>query len=338
MQYPFSRSRKCEEDCPILVDIETSSSAPPSNFDVLQDDEDDCLQEVSSHVLQKPIFTMLYTSSVLLLFVYGIYFISGAENVEYGLLSPISPPMERLYFTTASEWPSCEDNRSQWWRLFSHQLVHAGYLHVLSNQLMLLIFGCFYEANQGFWRTFFLFELSIVAGCMGHAAVWPLRSLIGNSHGVYGLFGASLAEVLVNADVMAPKQVLLLLFMFCTQLCIDVLVFFLWFNPHVGYSAHAAGFFSGLLLSFAISTCEIKRVWKYIFSVTSISLFGYGLWQILQYYEKTWPPTALLAPSWSDVSQQTCCADALLYQDDLGISQEEVLDLFTCDGYDLIDK
>ena len=203
---------------------------------------------------------------------------------------------------------------------------------------MLLIFGSFYESNQGFWRTCLLFELSIVAGCMGHAAVWPLRPLIGNSHGVYGLFGASLAEVLVNADIIPRQQTILLLCMFFTQLVLDIVGFVLWFNPHVGYSAHAAGFLSGLLTSFVFSSSDIKRVWKHVIRACSVIIFAGGLWYLLEHYENTWPPEALISPSWSDVSSQTCCVDALKYQEDWGISQEVVAEVFRCDGYNLVER
>jgi rhomboid protease GluP len=254
------------------------------------------------------------------------------------MLSPISPPIKKFYFLTATEWPYCEDTRSEWWRLFSHQLIHAGYLHVLSNQLMLLVFGSFYESNQGFLRTFLILEASILAGCLGHAAVWPMRALIGNSHGVYGLFGACMAEIIVNADTMPTNQTFALLFMCFVQISVDVLGFLLCFNPHIVYAAHTAGFCSGLLLSFTISSSLSKRMWKYILGAISIVSFACCLWYALEHYEHTWPPEALLTPSWSDVSSQTCCVDALFYQESLGVSQEEVTETYSCYGWELVEK
>lgn len=287
---------------------------------------------------QKPIFTALYVTTVLLLFLYGIYFITGEKNVTYSSLSPISPPIERLYFETASPWPHCQDSRSQWWRLFSHQVVHAGYMHVISNQCLLLIFGIFYEANQGFMRTLVIFELSILGGCMGHAAVWPLRPLIGNSHGVYGLFGASTAEVILNADMMKKKNAIVILTMCFVQLSIDIVGFIWWFNPHVGYSAHAAGFLSGLLMSFVLSSRGKTRIWKSLVGFLSVIAFSGGQFYVLAHYERTWPPEALITPSWSDIPSQTCCAASLRYQERLDVNQDYIVEHYSCKGWDLEEK
>lgn len=127
-------SREDEQVCLILGNMENSSSTmspltlltpySTSTESSLQE-EDIGSEEATHHPLQKPIFTVLYISVVLFLFLYGIYAISGEENVEYGMISPISPPIEGMYFTTASEWPYCEDRRPQWWRLFSHQVLLA---------------------------------------------------------------------------------------------------------------------------------------------------------------------------------------------------------------------
>lgn len=324
-------------------DLESPSSSSLHNHIDLMQNYNESLDEVHNEVLSErtyriPIFTVLYALSVLLLFLYGIYFISGEDNVKYGPFSPISPPLEGLYFSAISEWPYCRDTRSEWWRLLSHQVVHAGYMHVLSNLLMLLVFGCFYESHQGFIRTATVFEVSIVAGCMGHAAVWPLRPLIGNSHGVYGLFGATIAEVLVNADATLLTHTLLLLLMLFIQLVIDVIGFVLWFNPHVGYSAHACGFLAGFLLSFAISSAVHKRPWKYVICILSTLAVVGGLWYLLDHYESSWPPETLISPSWSEVSTQTCCADSIRYQQKMGTNQEEVVESFYCDGNEIVEK
>jgi rhomboid protease GluP len=345
MQSPDStKVHVTDEDILILHDIETSTSgtslrqdySPQSDSDLIVDNAEESTQGYTTK--NRPIFTFFYVMIVIGLFLYGIYFMSSEDNVDYGTLSPISPPVEGFYFTTAKAWPSCKDTRPQWWRLFSHQVVHAGYLHVISNQLMLLIFGCFYESNQGSFRTVVIFELSILSGCMGHAAVWPLRPLIGNSHGVYGLFGACMAHIIVNADMMRGKSAFVLLLMCFLQLTIDIVGFLFWFNPNIGYSAHTAGFLGGLLMSFSLTYCDRKKMWKTVLSYASIVTFSCSLWFIVSHYENTWPPEAFITPAWSDVSSQTCCTDAIKIQYELGMNQEEVLEQYYCNGWVLILK
>lgn len=342
-KYRFN-TRQDENHNLILYDLENSLSTTPlvRNFSSPTSDADSNLDNddtgQNAYAAKKPIFTVIYVTSVVLLFLCGVYFIAEAQTVTYGMFSPISPPLECLYFSTTSQWPTCQDRRSQWWRLFSHQLVHAGYLHLLSNQIMCAVFGSFYEAHQGFWRTLVVSQLSILAGCMGHAAVWPLRSLIGNSHGVYGLFGACMAEVIINADMMPTKTALLLLLMCFVQLSIDILGFMFWFNPHVGYSAHTAGFLAGLLLSFSFSSRGHSRVWKYLLGGVCLVFFTGCLGYELHHYETTWPPEAFIKPSWSEVSSQTCCADALYYQEAMGVSQDVIVEHYNCDGWDLVQK
>ena len=127
-----------------LEDIENSSCImsplsplfPPSTQSSLLEEDISSEDAVTYHILRKPIFTVLYTGTILFLFLYGIYFIAGRENVEYSRMSPVSPPIEKLYFSTASAWPFCEDTRSQWWRLFSHQVI--GYCTLLYCTLLLI--------------------------------------------------------------------------------------------------------------------------------------------------------------------------------------------------------
>lgn len=118
----------------MLVDVENSTMSPLSPFfppliEDSQENEDINSEDGfgQSHALRKPIFTVLYISSVLFLFLFGIYGISDSAHVEYGIISPISPPIEGLYFSTTSAWPHCEDSRYQWWRLVSHQVMKLLY-------------------------------------------------------------------------------------------------------------------------------------------------------------------------------------------------------------------
>jgi membrane associated rhomboid family serine protease len=44
----------------------------------------------------------------------------------------------RMYYRLVGDFPQCEDLRYQVWRLLSYQLVHKGYVHLLSNCVSLV--------------------------------------------------------------------------------------------------------------------------------------------------------------------------------------------------------
>ena len=317
--------------------VPTNSSTPLSSLvENSESCEDSSIEADDS--FHKPIFTVFYAIAVIALFIYGAHFMTDENNAETGLMLPLSPPLNVLFFRTVSNWPSCIDRRHQFWRLFSHQLVHAGYMHVISNQFMLLIFGSFFECNQGATTMVIILQLSILGGCMGHAAVWPFRPLIGNSHGVYGLFGASLAEVIINADVKPLKHTVILLFIFITQIIVDIVGFLFWFNPQVGYSAHTAGFCSGLLLSLSLSSCDKKKSWKILLGLLSITIYTTTIVYLLHHYVSTWPSQSLISPTWSNLEMETCCEYAIQIQKESDITQDEVIELFYCNGNTLVEK
>jgi hypothetical protein len=62
------------------------------------------------------------------------------------------------------EFPGCGDLRPEWWRLWSHQLVHAGYSHLVNNMVMQVVFGLPINMVHGNLRFAAMYELGVVGG------------------------------------------------------------------------------------------------------------------------------------------------------------------------------
>ena len=52
----------------------------------------------------------------------------------------------------------------QWWRLFTAQFLHIGWLHIASNAVMIYYMGQFMEPLLGHWRFLTVYLLSGIGG------------------------------------------------------------------------------------------------------------------------------------------------------------------------------
>mmetsp|Transcript_3086 Transcript_3086/g.4747 ORF Transcript_3086/g.4747 Transcript_3086/m.4747 type:complete len:347 (+) Transcript_3086:389-1429(+) len=316
-----------------VQDMESSgASTGESAEDVINTDP----PQSNARFAHYPIYTVGMIIVQLSLYIYGIYYLIGVNNVEYSRYQPISPPNRNLMFDTVSRWPYCSDNRDQYLRLWSHQFVHAGYLHVCSNQFMAFMFGVLLEGCQGLWRTLIVYQLGVLGGALCHASVWPYRALIGCSHGVYAMYGACFSELILNVDTLHPVLGGFLAFTLIIQLASDVLAFVFWFNPSVGYAAHVGGFLSGLLLGFVIFSAKKIRIWKYLICVLACTLYVPSVFILAYRYETTWPPSSIVTPTWSSLDTQPCCAELFSMRNQSFIDSGLVEEYYYCDGGEVI--
>lgn len=79
----------------------------------------------------------------------------------------------------------------QYWRLFTANFLHIGYVHLAMNMLSLWVVGRLIEWLYGPWRLFFLFLVAGVAGCTLSSMLGsPMAVVAGASAGIFGLLGA----------------------------------------------------------------------------------------------------------------------------------------------------
>ncbi|XP_018012178.1 rhomboid-related protein 2 [Hyalella azteca] len=190
--------------------------------------------------------------------------------------------------------------RIEAWRFVSYMFLHAGYVHLLSNCFMALVVGLPLEAVHKWWRLLLLYLAGVIAGSLASSIADPQSYLVGASGGVYALIAAHLANVILNWSEMPFNWVRLLVLL--VLMITDVTVFF--YNAYYGvdnkvsYSAHLAGFVSGLLVGMMVLRNLRKLLWeiilKWVGFVIYIGLFTAAVIVHIFFYKEVgmYPPDA----------------------------------------------
>jgi membrane associated rhomboid family serine protease len=174
----------------------------------------------------------------------------------------------------------CADEK-QWYRVLSHALIHADWMHLIFNMYVLWMFGQSVEIGKGSYNGFV--ELHGNKGYMyfsmmyvGGAAFATLPSLIRRRHDrSYYSLGASGAVsavvfsfILMNPDarmgllfipIMAPAYIFGMIYLAAE--------YFMSKQQRTGiaHDAHFAGAIYGLLFTFATNPSFVINLWKNIF-------------------------------------------------------------------------
>jgi membrane associated rhomboid family serine protease len=89
-------------------------------------------------------------------------------------------------------------DHGEYYRLFTSIFVHAGLIHLMINLLAIwLLCGCL-ETNHGPMMAGIIFLVSAVGGNMWSAVMQPGYILVGASGGIFGVFGALIADCVLN--------------------------------------------------------------------------------------------------------------------------------------------
>lgn len=130
----------------------------------------------------------------------------------------------------------------------TYSLLHAGWMHVIMNVGMILVFGALLERMLGAKKMLMVFAVSCIAGALTHLAFYPTTNapLIGASGGLSGLFGVML--VVMNAQRGGDKKQL----MFMIGLWILISLLFggigMGDTQNIAWTAHIGGMFGGIAL------------------------------------------------------------------------------------------
>jgi membrane associated rhomboid family serine protease len=132
-----------------------------------------------------PAFTALMILWHWCSFMYGVLKDTSLSisDLNIASFSPISPPNTALWFRSVGDWPECNDERHLVIHFITHQFVHSGLAHIITNHIFLLIVGMLFESRMGFLKTGIVYWYGIVISVLGHNIIWPFKPLIGCSHG-----------------------------------------------------------------------------------------------------------------------------------------------------------
>ena len=93
--------------------------------------------------------------------------------------------------------------RNEWWRWFTHAVIHADKWHLVKNIFMQLVVGFFLEVINGPLRIVFLYVMGVIAGALASSVFDPTANIVGCSSGCYSILGAWVVMVTINWCVEA---------------------------------------------------------------------------------------------------------------------------------------
>lgn len=143
----------------------------------------------------------------------------------------------------------------QWWRLFTAQFLHIGWLHIASNAVMIYYMGQFMELLLGHWRFLTVYLLSGIGGnLLSYAYGSDSVVSAGASTALFGLFGVVIALYLANRAIPAinylGRQALALAII---NLALDL------FASHIDILGHLGGLISGFLLGIIFGSVHLRQ-------------------------------------------------------------------------------
>ncbi len=145
--------------------------------------------------------------------------------------------------------------KGEWWRIFTANFLHYGWLHLIVNMLGLYLLGPTVEFSLGKWRYLLVYLLS---GCGAMLLIawlflqWEQTNtlVVGASAAIMGLLGAIAAIFLQDwlryKNPLAIRRFIILILIIAIQFLIDYTI------PHISLMSHLLGlilgFICGLLL------------------------------------------------------------------------------------------
>ena len=125
----------------------------------------------------------------------------------------------------------------EWYRIFTSAFLHAGFIHLAFNMLVLWMLGQMLEASLGKVSFLALYLTSLVAGSFGVLILDPQALTVGASGAVFGLMGAAI--VMQRASGINPWQSGI-----GSLVVINLVLTFL--IPNISIGGHLGGLVGGL--------------------------------------------------------------------------------------------
>ncbi|QDV92083.1 Rhomboid protease GluP [Phycisphaerae bacterium RAS2] len=213
-------------------------------------------------------------------------------------MKPPAMSFEDAVFAAHNALPESERCIGQfhWWQTITNAFFHADLLHLASNLLFLLVFGCRVNALIGTAKSAIVYPILAVAGSVAHmisASDQPPHPLLGASGAIMGLSGMYLVFFPVHKVHVAAWVRLGLMFGFRLKYQIYerrgfwVVLFYIAFDvfytvfrieDNVAHWAHLGGFICGMVVALILLiTRQVNARGGDIFSV----MLGQRAWALI---------------------------------------------------------
>jgi len=134
----------------------------------------------------------------------------------------------------------------QWWRLVTAAFVHANFIHLLTNMLILWSIGNFTERLFGRVSFTVLYLFSGIGGNLASLAWQPFTVAMGASGAVFGLYGGLLAVLLLHRNTVPRPRIAAIGKSAAIFIAINLLYGLS--QSNVDLAAHIGGLVSGFVL------------------------------------------------------------------------------------------
>ncbi|KAK3602369.1 hypothetical protein CHS0354_011203 [Potamilus streckersoni] len=179
--------------------------------------------------------------------------------------------------------------RYQAWRFVTYSLIHDGYIHLINNLVIHVIFGLPLEIVHKGLRVMAIYFIGITAGSLAHSLTDQWALLVGASGGCYALIGGHLASVIVNWKEMnheckggnpfrfflsAPMRFIIILFIVGGDT--GYAIYKRYTDPDgekIGVAAHIGGLLAGLLVGVPFLKNLIELPWERTVGVVTLTVF-----------------------------------------------------------------
>lgn len=165
------------------------------------------------------------------------------------------------------------------WLFMTPMIMHANFLHILTNSISILIFGTNLETSIGLIRTIIIYIISGISGNLFSAVVSDDLS-VGASTCIFGLIGSQLSFLIINWETLRPLG-----FLRCQMLIGIIAILIL--NLLVGLGTklidnygHIGGLMGGVLIGLVVLNPISFGIWERRLRIFGIIAFGL-FWTIL---------------------------------------------------------
>ncbi|MBP2056883.1 rhomboid protease GluP [Lactobacillus colini] len=168
--------------------------------------------------------------------------------------------------------------KGQWWRLFTAQFLHIGWLHIASNAVMIYYLGQFLEQLLGHWRFLIIYLLAGVGGNLLSLSLGSDATIgAGASTALFGLFGAVIAIYLANREVpqitYLGKQAIALAVI---NIALDL------FASGIDILGHIGGLVSGFFLAIVFGSQYLRKYHNKLRVLAAVALIIYVVFCVHQ--------------------------------------------------------
>ena len=249
---------------------ESRSNNPAETFRTSRTSRTFSLAEKNLGLKDVPWATIAYSGVQILFFITNCSVKSLSPAV---CINPISSG--ETYFPTWVYWTvGCvgENKKAELWRYATSALSHYGLVHLVSNNIFILLLGSDLEIMHGSINMCCIAFLGHVIGIwifqVGEYALNRNRVVVGSSISVYALIGARQNNILMNYDSMPLLEKKFRVLLLVLIIVNDIIQYFLLYNDLIAYIGHFGGYLGGVFISAFVlknyhETYAEKKLMKY---------------------------------------------------------------------------